>query len=177
VVTGIRWLAVAAVVLVAAVATVAVVVLTSRAPTHEGGDPGGRMLAELALVANAVPADVRVISREYRDGSWAECDRAPGSGWTPPIVSVHFSTPLPPDQLVSRVGQQLTRAAWQLDHAGTSAWRPPRGAPDTYTEAIWRKRLADGATATAVLHSSDWWHDWWLYASAPPVGAEFPDNC
>lgn len=171
-----RWPAAVAVALVVTVA-VAAVVLVSRGPTHEGGDPGGHMVAELMPVANAVPPAVHVISRDYRAAAWVECDGAPGAGWTDPEIAVHFSTPMPSDQVVDRVAQQLTRGGWQLDHARTSAWPAPRGGPDTYTEAVWRKRLADGATAAAVLHSSDQWHDWWLSASAPPIGTEFPDNC
>jgi len=179
VVIDITWLGVAAIVLVAVVATVAAaaLVLASQEPPHEGGDPGGRMFAQLVPVSHAVPAAVHVISRNYRDASWEECVGAPGSGWVPTMVSVHFSTSMPPEQVVNRVGQELARGAWQLDHVDTLAAPAGRGGPSTYTEAIWRKRLADGTSATAVLHSSDERNDWWLYASAPPLGAEFPDVC
>jgi hypothetical protein len=149
---------------IVAAVVVGLLALAGQGGPHSGGDPGGRILAELKPAAAAVPAGAQVLSHEDSEPSWAACDGAPGSGWTEASVTVQFSVSLSSSQLVDRADRQLVGRGWRLVQASG-------------TGATWTKAVAGGVQAAAVLSPADRSGVWWLRASAPAQGAQFAGNC
>jgi hypothetical protein len=134
---------------------------------QRGGDPGGRLLAELtATVAAALPpgADASsVIRREpYKDS----CDgRAEARGWQAATVATRLATDLSPNELAAGVDSRIGGLGWRRTRSESA----PGGA---YFR--WEKPLSTG-TATLFLNSNesphpDPAHPWALVATAPAVG-------
>ena len=164
------WLAAAGVVLVSVLVLGVMLVNIARSQIHSGGDPQGRMLAELQPVATAIPPDAQVLQREARESAWTACGGKPQSGgWTWVDVSVNFETSLPPAAVTDAVDRQLTRTGWER---GPGPQSTPSG-----VDVTWVRRLAGGATASARLYPAGKPGVWWLNAMAPPFGTRFLASC
>lgn len=147
---------------IVAAAVVGLVALAGQGPPHPGGDPGGRILADLRPAAGAVPAGSEVLSRQESEPSWVTCDGAAGSGWTEVRVDVQFSAPLSYDQIVAGMNRRLADRGWQQTSAAGGTW----------TRAV-----AGGGQAVAALGAGGQAGAWWLYVTAPAQGAQFSENC
>lgn len=134
------------------------------------GDPGGKVLNQLAPAASALPgygtsslpwssqpslSQPYLIKSEPRGDS---CDGGAGTqGWSQVVVQGSFRWTGSHDALFVKVGSGLEVLGWH---------RTPTSGQD---EAIWKKRLDNGSTATAVLSPlGD--PEWEFVALAPPVG-------
>lgn len=164
------WLIAAGVVLVAVLGLGAALVTIGRGDVHSGGDPQGRMLAQLRPVATAVPPGAQVLRQEERDSTWTVCAGQPRSGgWTWVDVAVNFQTSLPPAAVADAVDRQLSQTGWGR---GPEALTTPSGG-----DVTWVRRLADGTRASTRLYPAGKPGVWWLNAMAPPAGTEFVASC
>lgn len=141
---------------------------TSAAEPVKGNpDPGGVALQLLRTVRAAVPAGAQLLAGEQAsEPRWSSCDGdAATGGWSDAAVSFDFRTDIALDAVVSGASSALADAGWTA--AGVE--ETPLG-----PSATWRRTLADGRTAEAVLSrstrsaSADAY--WDLTAFAPPVG-------
>ena len=137
------------------------------------GDPGGRILSQLTPAATALPgygtrslpwsaapstSRPFLIKSEPVKGS---CDGMAGTeGWSEVVVQGAFTWPGSHVALFHRVGSGLSAMGWHQETIRTDA-----------DEAMWRKTLASGSTATAILSSSPLGDPNWEFdVTAPPVG-------
>jgi hypothetical protein len=149
---------------IVAAVVVGLVALAGQGERHSGGDPGGRILADLKTATVAVPTDAQVLSHEEVEPSWVACDRAGGSGWTEARASVQFSTRRAQSQLIDGVDRQLAGRGWRTADASGAG-------------AAWTKALAGDGQAQAALVPAERSGVWWLRLSAPAQGARFAGDC
>lgn len=144
---------------------------SNRAPSS--GDPGGRVLAQIAPSASALPGygtpalPLRSHSRTLgaylveSEPAISSCDGRPGTqGWTTAHVSAMFTWTGSKATLFSAVGSRLASLGWVV-------------VPDVRssdTEHMWVKTLTDGAQAHAMLTLAPIGTAWTFTALAPPVG-------
>ena len=146
-------------------------------PAQASGDPGGKVLSQLAPAASALPGygtpdlpwttqpsltqPYLIKSEPKRDS----CDgRAGTEGWGQVVVQASFRWPGSHSALFVKVGSGLSALGWNQT--------PIPG----QNEAIWKKSLNNGSAATAMLSLSPLGDpDWEFVALAPPVGK--PAGC
>ena len=158
---GRRWL-VAAVVVAGGVG----VAWAATGSGHGDPDPGGRVLAALVRVDQAIPADAQVMVRQAHEPQWDSCDGRAGTfGWTGVMVIVQFGTDEPASELISQADRILRAEGWQRTGTSTTPLGPT---------ATWSRVVAGSTAATASL--SPWTRGqgspiyWDLDAMAPPHG-------
>jgi len=136
------------------------------------GDPGGKVLNQLAPAASALPgygtanlpwSSQPSLSQPYlieSEPSGDSCDgRAGTQGWSQVVVQGSFHWTGSHEALFVKVGSGLGVLGWH---------RTPIPGQN---EAIWKKRLDNGSTATATLNLSPLGDpEWEFVALAPPVG-------
>jgi hypothetical protein len=136
------------------------------------GDPGGEIMKQLAPAATALPGygtsslpwasqpstsqPYLIKTEPHRDS----CDGMAGTqGWSQVVVQGSFRWSGSHDALFEKVDAGMTAIGWHQT--------PVRG-PD---EAMWKKRLVGGSTATAMVDLSPLGDpDWEFVALAPPAG-------
>jgi len=129
-----------------------------------GGDPGGRILAQLAPVAGAVPEGVKLNRREFDEPFVDYCDETSTRGWTLPTARVNFDWTGAPQEAINLVGQRMQVLGWTLAPGLNQGFLSP--------VQSWTKRLTEGKVATATLQRTPAPGKWNLTATAPPVGKQ-----
>ena len=136
------------------------------------GDPGGKILNQLVPAASALPgygtsslpwASQPNTSRPYLTKTEPDrdsCDgRAGTQGWSQVVVQGSFRWAGSHRALFDKVDSGLSAIGWRQTTIADQ------------NEAIWKKRLDNGSTATAMLDLSPLGSpDWEFVALAPPVG-------
>jgi hypothetical protein len=131
-----------------------------------GGDPGGRIVAQLAPVATATPKGVKVNYRNFSEPHVDYCDVTSKRGWTFADVQVNFDWTGSAQDLISLVGQKLQALGWILAPSLDKGLLAP--------VQSWTIRLTEGSVANATLQvmpapASGQWN---LTADAPPLGRQ-----
>jgi hypothetical protein len=140
--------------------------------TQPSGDPGGKVLSQLAPAAAALPGygmpDLPWTTHPSPTGPYLiksepkrdSCGGRPGTeGWGQVVLQGNFRWPGSHSALVVKVGSGLGALGWNQT--------PIPG----QNEAIWKKVLNNGSIATAMLSLSPLGDpDWEFVALAPPVG-------
>ena len=139
---------------------------------HGSGDPGGKILNQLTPAATALPGygtpslpwasqpsssqPYLIKSEPHRDS----CDGMAGTeGWSQVVLQAAFDWAGSDGALMSKVGSGLDGLGWQRT--------PIQGT----NEAIWKKTLDTGSTATATLTLSPLGPpNWEFVTTAPPAG-------
>ena len=151
-----------AVIVVVAVAVVVVILLLigrSRAGT---GDPGGRILAQIAPAATAVPTGVKLNYENRDEPHMDSCDgRSSTRGWGDVVVQVNFDWSGSPQQVLMTVDQNLQARGWTRTLGGQLNFEPAQS---------WEKQLSNRTTAGASLSSEPDGKTWTLLAEALPEG-------
>ena len=85
--------------------------------SHPGGDPGGRMFAQLKAVTSAIlptHAHIAVRQSQFSDAQWLSCPSSPpgSDGWTGPISDIQFGTAITTAALVRRAESVARRQGW-----------------------------------------------------------------
>lgn len=143
-------LALAAAALSAVLIAVTVIAWPTRAATHPGGDPGGRIMAKIVPVVKvipgfgsgrvpwiAMPCDSCNFPTSYAmkiEPAWDSCDGMAGTfGWDPVVIQVGFSWPGSSRALVEVVSKRMRLRGWARGAAplwtdgGDYVWVSPRG--------------------------------------------------
>lgn len=147
------------------VAGVAAGIWLTQAPgSLPGGDPGGRILAQIAPVGSATPADVTVNYRHLSEPRIDSCDgRASTRGWSLAVVQVNFDWNGTPPDVISLVGQRLRDLGWAH----------PINAQENFLPAQqWDKQLSDGKKAYTHLEAAAGGRTWTLITFAQPEGRQ-----
>ena len=125
------------------------------------GDPGGRVLAQLSPIRNAIPKRyVHINYAQYQEPHADSCDGQPNTvGWDDAVVQINFKwtgtdTNL---NLMYFAETKLAQDNWTVSQEDS----PP------YLK--WSKTLRNKAAATASLEREDD-GSWTLLGEAPPVG-------
>ena len=149
----------------ALVAALSWVLIDSRSAN---GDPGGRVLAQVAPVRSAIPTGLKIIGSHYWEPTMTSCDGDPKTkGWSPVVAQIDFSAQEPAAVLVLNVTKNLVGAGWSSIKYGTENDKP---------SVTLSKRLIHGRLARAHLSKDVVGDSWTLVAMAPPVGRE-ASNC
>jgi hypothetical protein len=128
-------------------------------------DPGGRILAALQSVKEAVPDGATVDFQHDVPAEWDSCDGLPeNEGWNNITVSVQFRSDLTPEAILDFADRRLEEAGWVDESEIDSPLGPG---------LRWTQTLADGTEARASLAPGT--RDgatvfWDLTAIAPPHG-------
>ncbi len=148
----------------AAVIGIGAWVLTAQPGRLAGGDPGGRVLAQIAPVADATPDGVKVNYRNLSEPQVDSCDgRASTRGWSSVVVQVNFDWTGPPQQVIALVDQKMQALSWA---------RGPSGESDFLPSQEWDKQLTNGTTAHTDLAVSPDPKSWTLITFAQPQGGQ-----
>jgi hypothetical protein len=148
---------------IAIAVVVGLAALLGQGEPHAGGDPGGRILADLrAAAAASIPAGAHVLSRQDREPVWASCDGGP-SGWSEVGLTVRFADPLPGGELIDGMGRRLAGRGWRLEQSSDTA-------------ATWSKPPATGHGALLVL-TADGAGTWLARLSAAAEGQVSAEGC
>ncbi|MBN9609764.1 MAG: hypothetical protein BGO26_13360 [Actinobacteria bacterium 69-20] len=136
--------------------------------TRGDPDPGGKILAALMTVEQAVPHDARITLHQEYEPRWDSCDgRADTAGWSNPIVIVQFTTDESADTLVADTNTTLLTQGWQLTTRSSTDFGPSVG---------WTRTAAGSTVANATLQpftgSAGRAITWELVATAPPNGRQ-----
>jgi hypothetical protein len=137
------------------------------------GDPGGRILSQLAPAASALPGygtpalpwssqpsvsqPFLIKSEPHRDS----CDGMSGTGgWSEVVVQGAFRWSGTHEVLFDQVGSRLTALGWRRVTIPTAS-----------DEAVWKRKLDSKSTATAMLNVSPTGDPNWEFdVTAPPAG-------
>jgi hypothetical protein len=147
------------------VAASLLLLLAGCTPNPDDADPDGRILAALTSIEAAVPAGATDRSAREVEAHWDSCDgRSETAGWTDIGVYLSFRSSVATETMRLAVGSALANAGWSDDGSEPSPLGPTQR---------WRRTLADGTAARAVLAPST--QDgsaivWQLSAVAPPHG-------
>ena len=131
-------------------------------PKRSNPDPGGRILAQLARVAGALPSDATVLYRRDGEPTWDSCDGVGSTaGWTDASVTLGFTTGQTADLLLAHVQNVVASLGW-----GSFARAPVPG-----LTASWSRDI-DGSPGPARLQlsNSSGTGGWLLLAQAPAIG-------
>jgi hypothetical protein len=142
------------------------------ARSQGSGDPGGKILNQLVPAASALPgygtsslpwASQPSTSLPYLTKTEPHSDSCDGmagtQGWSQVVVQGSFRWAGSHRGLIQLVSVKLSAIGWRQ----TAVTDP--------NEAIWKKRLDNGSTATATLDLSPLGNpDWEFVALAPPAG-------
>ena len=132
--------------------------------SHGNPDPGGHRLSAIKTVAEALPADARVVLRQANEPRWDSCDGRPGTfGWDNVSSSVQFRTGTSAGKLIADADRALRAGGWHYANRLDSPLGPG---------VRWTQTVAGSAFATAMLTpgASGDGTSWYLTAEAPPQG-------
>lgn len=140
--------------------------------TQASGDPGGKVMNELAPAASALPGygtsslplvNTPSLTQPYlikSEPKQDSCDgRAGTQGWGQVVVQAGFAWTGTPAGLISQVGSHLDALGWNSVSTGTTS----------SGGVSWSKQLTNGSTATAML-TPEQAPNWEFVALAPPIG-------
>ena len=148
--------------IVAALVTAAVVVVLWQRFSGPGGDPGGRVLAQLAPTVSALPS---VSSSNYlwkMEPHQVSCDGRAGTfGWSQVVVQSGFKYVGSPTSLSTLMSIRLQRLGWKVNK------REGVSSPPSFQ---WHKTLTNGSHAGLQVQQSFTASTWELVAVPPPIG-------
>lgn len=126
------------------------------------GDPGGKILAELKPVGQALPRDANVLYRYEIEPQWDSCDGRPETyGWGDVYVQIHFTSKSSARTIVDQARAEMSKLGWQLSHQQDDI---------SGIDVVWTKVLKNVTEAKAALTNQTPDGAWNLDAFAPPVG-------
>ena len=145
---GLRWVVIGwselSLLLVAGAVTAAWAASLSN---HGDADPRGHLLSAVKTVAEALPADARVVLRQANEPRWDSCDGRPGTfGWDNVSTSVQFRTGVSGGKLIADADRALRAAGWQYANRLDSPSGPG---------ARWTQTVAGSTFATAHAVTRD----------------------
>ena len=150
-------IAVSAVVLAAAIAAGIGWGLMSSA----SGDPGGKVLAQLAPVVSALPSGASTTYLWKMEPTQDSCDGIAGTqGWSQVVVQAAFRWRRSPRALFAVMNGRLIRIGW--GHGASQNSSPPG--------YQWTKKISNGTKADLTVDKESSSSLWQLDAVAPPVG-------
>jgi hypothetical protein len=128
------------------------------APFDNPGDPGGRIMAQLMPVVNAVPMTAHVDYVEQDESHQDSCDGMDGTfGWDPLYVQKVFKWNGGVSRLFQIVNQRLAASGWKFN-----------GGNRRKLHWWWRKKLSTGYRASANMqYDRQLLHEWTINTAAP----------
>lgn len=171
---------VALIVLAIGAALIAVTVAAwPSGPAHPGGDPAGRLMAEIAPVARVIPGferrvpwiafpcDTCQFPTTYAtkiEPQWDSCDGMAGTfGWDPVIIQIGFQWKGSDKALMNLLNQRLNARGWA--RGAVTSWSGDQG-PD----ANWISPLGHGPTEEFALDAPADGLPWMATIEAKPMG-------
>jgi hypothetical protein len=151
--------------LIAAILVVGIWSVTRSSGHLQGGDPGGRILAQITLVAGATPDGVKVnYPRQLSEPHVDSCDGiASTRGWSLAVVQVNFDWNRSPQEVISLVDRKMQAIGWTRGVSAEENFLPAQQ---------WDKQLSEGKTAHTHLVAEPGGKSWTLITFAQPEGKQ-----
>lgn len=152
---------------VALVIAAAAVGLCIWGVTHQvghlaGGDPGGRILTQIAPVAEATPDGAKLNYRQLSEPRVDSCDGRPSTrGWSQAVVQINFNWNRSPQEAIDLVNKKMQSIGWTLG---------PKGQENFLPAQEWDKQLSNGTTSYTHLEAEPGGESWNLISFAQPEG-------
>jgi hypothetical protein len=147
--------------------------------SHPGGDPGARLMADLAPTASVVPGFEQKVpwisppcdSCRWPDTyalkiepHWDSCyGIASTAGWDPAIIQIGLKGTVPSRDLVAAIGSRLSAKGWYV--GASPSWSEDQGAFMT-----WDFPRGQAASKTLALDSPIDGLGWMVVIEAKPMG-------
>jgi hypothetical protein len=151
---GVRWVVISLLVIVVLGAGAAIWVGVGSG--HGTADPGGRVLARMESIRQAVPAGATDVTDEARPAAWGPaCPEIQGShaGWIQAYASVSFTDTNPAALVVSSISGVLGATGWRRHDEATG---PHRGRIAHWTLTLPAEPPVTTFAFQVPAHSGHW---------------------